>query len=377
MEPEHKNAYDDMQETLKRTMRQNGGFSGMRFIASYLNSMYQYCDMPFNFGSVYAPPRDEKENPILLCTPQSFDMDEFVPSKYQAMTDLIDEQMSRGRKTMVYVKFTGKRSVDSYLHNRLKAQGYNVGILKREGTFDGIKMPTREDREQWVRDQMQEHDWDVMITNFDLVSVGLNLTMFPTIIYYQMDYSVYNYMQSSRRSWRIKQTQPVEIYTLVYRDTIQSVILSTIAAKIDATLALQGKFSEEGLRAMAETCDGLNALAKKIVSEGKLESIDSIEARWQKINEQRALNLKTDSFEYANYTDAIMNPLGLDRIREIASGIVDLKSKDFEDGKITASELETYLMHMHDLIQAVDADEINKGRKKKDFVDSDQLAFIF
>lgn len=376
MNSQHKQAYNDMEERLGSIMRSNVARGGMRFISLYITNMYQYCDYPFFPSAIYGVNEDGES--VRLYQPQSFDIDAYTPEKFNTLCNMIDDQIARDRKSMVYVKFTGKHAVDTYLYDKLKALGYKVGILRREGKYDGIEFPKREHREQWLHDQMDQHNWDVLITNSDLVSVGLNLIMFPTIFYYQMDYSTYNYMQSSRRSWRIKQTKPVEIYTLVYSDTIQADILSTIAKKMDAALALQGKFSEEGLRAMSESTDGLNALAKRLISEGRLESIDSIESRWKKINESRAENKLESLIGYEHYGDAIMNPLGLERIRDIQKGVVEQKQEQVKQGTLSQRELDDYMEMIQDMFAALeDVKEINKSLRKKDQLVEGQLMFMF
>src|SRR5699024_7383008 len=140
-------------------------------------------------------------------------------------------------------------------------------------------------------------DWDILITNPKLVKVGLDLLQFPTIMYYQMDYSTYDYMQSSRRSWRIKQTEPVKVYTYAYRNTIQESVLEHVATKIDDSMAMQGKFSEEGLRSMADSGSDMQALANKLLQEGSLDSVDTIHERFQRLNQTY------DEMQNATYTD--------------------------------------------------------------------------
>ena len=54
------------------------------------------------------------------------------------------------------------------------------------------------------------------------------------------EYSVYTVLQASRRSWRIGQTQPVKVYFYTYEETLQEDALSLIAAKVAATLRVNG-----------------------------------------------------------------------------------------------------------------------------------------
>ncbi|QHW35783.1 hypothetical protein GZH47_33355 (plasmid) [Paenibacillus rhizovicinus] len=378
MHPDHLAAYRDLEEQVGSQMRSNVAQGGMKHVSTYVNRIYQYADMPFNQSPITY--YDDQGRQRTLATPINFSSDDLIPTKYNALTNMIDAQIRRERKTMVYCRFTGVNPVDLYLYNKLKAEGYNVGILRSSGKdYDGLTMPKQEDREKWLRQMMDKNGWDVLITNPRLVSVGLDLLDFPTIVYYQMDYSTYNYMQSCRRSWRIKQTKDVEVYTLVYQETMQADVLNHIAKKIDAALALQGKFSEEGLRAMAETGDGINALAKRLMREGTLDGVDSIEDRWKRINEARDQSMQSVmNFGYESYDETVMNPLGLEEVRRIAQGMIASKQADFAAGKISAEALDDYLKHMEDMMLSIqDASKYNKGLRKKDRVIEGQIAFSF
>lgn len=367
MDPKHKTYYNVIQNSLGSRLFEGG----MRYISTYMNRIYQYSDMPFNQTPIKAIDSSGVEK--TLVNPYSFDVEEFTPTKYYALTNKIDEEVyERGRKVLVYCRFTGSNPVDTYLYDKLKSEGYNVGILRSSGSYDGIKMPKKADREKWLEDMMRKYDWDVLITNPRLVAVGLDLLSFPTIVYYQLDYSTYNYMQSSRRSWRIKQTKPVEVYTLVYSDTIQSEVLDHIAKKMDAALAVQGKFSEEGLRAMAESSDGINALAKKLVNEGVLSKVSSIEDRWKRINESYQ---ELQSVRFTGYDHYEMNPLGMDEIRRIREGLTDSSADDVNTDSLNIEDLNDYLEHIEDMIiEDRNVEEYNKGLRKKDKVAEGQAA---
>lgn len=377
MDALHMEKYQELETNIGNQMRLNVAQGGMKHVSTYVNRIYQYADMPFNQGPVITYGDDGRDH--ILAQPYNFD-DTFSPSKYHTLLSMLDQQVhDRNRKVMVYCRFTGENAIDTWLYERLKEEGYKVGILRSNGSYDGLKMPKQQDREQWLKDMMAKHDWDVLITNPRLVSVGLDLLMFPTIVYYQMDYSTYNYMQSSRRSWRIKQTEDVEIYTLVYRETIQSDVLEHIAKKIDAALALQGKFSEEGLRAMADSGDGINALAKKLMSEGRLDNVSSIEDRWKRINQTHEM-LKEQDYSitgYEEYTEFMMNPLGIEEIRRIQRGVVDTMVQEIAAGKRDGKDLTDYLKKISDMfVEMQNVSDYNRGLSKKHKVSEGQLALF-
>ena len=55
-----------------------------------------------------------------------------------------------------------------------------------------------------------------------LVQTGLDLGEFPTNCWYETGYSVSTVRQASRRSWRIGQTEPVQVVFMADRGTTPS-----------------------------------------------------------------------------------------------------------------------------------------------------------
>ena len=108
---------------------------------------------------------------------------------------------------------------------------------------------------------------DVLICHPRLVQTGLDLIQFPTVCWYETDYSVYTMRQASRRSWRIGQHRPVKVVFMAYRNTLQADALKLVAQKLQSSLAVEGDLPEDGLAAYGDTGDDLMmALARKLVS---------------------------------------------------------------------------------------------------------------
>ena len=119
---------------------------------------------------------------------------------------------------------------------------------------------------------------DVMICHPRLVQTGLDLIDFPTLIWYETDYSVYVSRQASRRSWRIGQTRPVKVVFMSYRNTLQADALKLVAKKMQSSLAVEGELPEDGLAAYGDDGDDLMmALARKIVSGDEEEDAETME----------------------------------------------------------------------------------------------------
>lgn len=315
MDTEHRRAYRQFETNFVNYVKDHKELSGIRSLSSYINIASQYADAPFNFNEVKI--FDEFGISHTFTPPQVFDED-FEPNKFKELVSRLDEEIANGRKNLVYAKYTGKDSrtqMNTWLYEKLKGLGYNVGILMNGKTYDGIKMPKSSiDREQWLKDMMAKHNWDILITNPKLVKVGLDLLDYPTIHFYQLDYSTFDYMQASRRSWRIGQQQDVKVYTYINKDTIQENILSHLARKIDASLAIQGKFSEEGLRAMSEASGSLTDIAKELINGNGLGEVETVYATFKRKNKSFA---DMQSKEFEEYTNYIMNPIegGIETVR--------------------------------------------------------------
>ena len=110
------------------------------------------------------------------------------------------------------------------------------------------------------------------------MQTGLDLIDFPTLIWYETDYSVYVMRQASRRSWRIGQTRPVKVVFMSYKNTLQADALKLVAKKMQSSLAVEGELPEDGLAAYGDDGDDLMmALARRIVS-GDEEEEETVEA---------------------------------------------------------------------------------------------------
>ena len=110
---------------------------------------------------------------------------------------------------------------------------------------------------------------------------------FPTIVWFETDYSVYTMRQASRRSWRIGQTKPVKVVFLAYRNSLQADALKLVAKKLQSSLAVEGELPEDGLAAYGDEGDDLMlALARRIVS-GE-EDAGSVEAAFTQARDAEA-----------------------------------------------------------------------------------------
>ena len=112
-----------------------------------------------------------------------------------------------------------------------------------------------------------------------LVQTGLDLIDLPTIVWGEVDYSVYTMRQASRRSWRIGQKHPVKVVFIAYQNSLQGDALKLVAKKLQSPQAVEGELPEDGLAAYGYD-DLMMALARQIVSgEEDEESVESVFAQ--------------------------------------------------------------------------------------------------
>ena len=136
---------------------------------------------------------------------------------------------------------------------------------RKEGSPGALK------RENWIRERAKD-GVEVFITNPKLIETGVDLCWteggkrynYPTLIFYQLGYSLFTVWQASRRHYRMNQTMECRTYYMAYEGTAQAKVIELIAEKQVATAAIQGKFSVEGISAMAEGVDARVALASSL-----------------------------------------------------------------------------------------------------------------
>ena len=253
---------DAAYQSLESRMREICGFQGeggRKAMGSLLQVLSTYPDMPYDQLPVLHPDTAE-----VLCAP--IDLEKGLRNKEEALIRLIKEKKAAGEKVLVYYEWTNRTDVAAKLLKALSDEG-----IKAVNLTSKVKA---KEREEWVEKQLEENDIDVLMCNPNLVKTGLDLLEFTSIVFYQMGYNIFTMRQASRRSWRLSQTRDIEVYFMFYRGTIQEQAISLMASKLQASMALEGKFSEEGLRAMADNEDLLSQIASSVV-EGIKHTVDA------------------------------------------------------------------------------------------------------
>jgi hypothetical protein len=212
-----------------------------------------------------------------------------VYAKERRLVEEVKSELRRGRRSQIYAVYTKKRDVTCRLERILTSEGIRVALLTTD-------VPP-ESREAWYERQLRA-GVQAVICHPKLVQTGLDLIDFPTILFYETGYSIYVLRQASRRSWRIGQRLPVKVKFLHYAETMQESCLRLMGKKLLVSLAMEGKFSSEGLQSINDEDDILMAMARELVTEkGIGESADAVWATLQKKQDDAIGTRKPEEME--------------------------------------------------------------------------------
>ena len=287
-------AYDAVFDTLRKALAEALASGSKRLLATYLQTLLAYPDGCTRGETVFDP---DTGVPIIQVPPLSEDR---LYPKEQALVDLVAAERMEGRRVLVYATHTGTRDITERMDDILTRHGFRVAVMKT-----GAVAPER--REAWVADRVKE-GVDVLVCHPRLVQTGLDLVDFPTIVWFETDYSVYVMRQASRRSWRIGQTRPVKVVFMAYRNTLQADALKLVAKKLQSSLAVEGELPEDGLAAYGDDGDDLMlALARKIVS-GDEDEAETVEAVFAQAGDAEAASaeLLVDDGWWADETEPVV-----------------------------------------------------------------------
>ena len=278
MDPPLKEAYKKLEEDVKNALKEHRGNQSVMSVA--LNALLLYPDRPFRLGNLfgweYDPATQRRERFLIAETP---DLNEdHVYAKERRLVEEVKVELGRGRRCQIYAVYTQKRDVTQRLERILTNEGIRVALLTTD-------VPP-EARENWY-DRQLRGGVQAVICHPKLVQTGLDLIDFPTILFYETGYSIYVLRQASRRSWRIGQRLPVKVKYLHYAETMQESCLRLMGKKLLVSLAMEGKFSSEGLQAINDEDDILMAIARELVTQkGIGERADAVWATLQKKQEE-------------------------------------------------------------------------------------------
>ncbi len=257
------NCYLRILQSLREKIKKSLGRSIMavmlQFALSYLDKPYGVPDMvnPFD-GTVLEEVPDFRE----LVT------DGRLLAKERRLVEIVRRELAEGRNCVVYAEYTGDPAL-CVTHRLKEILASQTSLSPNEIAILEASNPPAREREAWMH-KKAEGGVRIFITNPKCVETGLDFIWekdgkiynFPTLIFYQLGYSLFTVWQASRRAYRLVQKEECRTYYLAYARTLQEMAIQLIAEKQAATAAIQGKFSAGGISAMANGVDARVRLAQ-------------------------------------------------------------------------------------------------------------------
>ena len=184
--------------------------------------------------------------------------------KERWLASFCQSEKARRRRVLVYVRQTGTRDIQDRIETVLKDAGLRTITL-----YSSVN-PRK--REAWIE---KHADADVLITNPRLVQTGLDLVSFATVVFMEIEYSLYVLWQSLRRVWRLGQTKPVKAVFTVYKNTMEAQALALIGRKMRAAQLLYGD-SVGGAIVPSDDGDFITELAREVLRGAELDDLQSL-----------------------------------------------------------------------------------------------------
>jgi hypothetical protein len=160
-----KKAYEDLEEDIKKALREHRGNQSVISVA--LNALLAYPDRPFGFGDLIGREfnsETQRREPFLIAETRDLDQS-FVYAKERRLVEEVKASLDRGRKVQVYAVYTQKRDVTRRLESILAKEGIRVTVLTTE--------VAPELRESWYERQLRA-GIQVVIAHPRLVQTGLD-----------------------------------------------------------------------------------------------------------------------------------------------------------------------------------------------------------
>ena len=219
--------------------------------------------------------------------------------KEEELVSIVNSEISEDRNCFIYATYTGAEETN--VTDRLKEVIETNCNLKGRVYILRSDSPSATEREAHIKQKATE-GYRVFITNPKCVETGLDFCFkkdgqfynYPTLIFYQVSYELSVMWQASRRAYRLSQSEECRNYYLGYANTLQASALQIMGEKQVAASAVQGKFSADGLAAMANGVDPRVKLAQ-MLAEGDTSDRKSLENMFD------ALSSSDDSSDDTNY----------------------------------------------------------------------------
>lgn len=318
-------------------------------------------------------------------------------SKEKLLVDIVNQELSEGRNCVVFAEYTQSESTNilprlkDILEKECSMKNKEVVVMKSSS-------PQPSKREQWMHGKAED-GMKVLLCNPRLCETGLDfcwmedetLYNYPTLIFYQSGYSLFVMWQASGRSWRLNQKEECRTFYFGYEQTVQQAILQVLGEKKAATSAIQGRFSAEGLAAMAQGVDTQVRIAQ-IMSEIDSHTANELQKMFDVISGEKdetfddgpTMKLlgelicieKTEPEFISLGTGSLFGSFGMFKAE---AGAEDIKKEQDEQSIFPVlSQFNTFLFNIEETpFLSVSEKSVKKKRKKKEKYENNVSIFDY
>ncbi len=273
MDKEIEDQFKEWSERVNQAATMVKNFNLMHFKAS---SHYRVNNPTFNYEQIikgkqvvneYDPDQEDQDiilqdveyNIPYIPLPTSF-----RSNKDKKLIQLVKSELAEGRRVMVYGVYNQSTGIYSRLEEILREEGINVGCMP-----DTVKAV---DIEEWIIN----FQGDVLIVPQKRIATGLDLVMFHTVIFYEMDNQLRIVQQAKVRPWRpVGQTKEVRVYYIAFKGQQERELIS-MAQKMRAAATVEGEIIEnDSIAAIYDYNPELTAAIAEIagnIKNGEIES---------------------------------------------------------------------------------------------------------
>jgi hypothetical protein len=217
-------------------------------------------------------------------------------AKERWLIDTVREELAQGRGVAVFCRQTGTRDIQPRLEKLLKQ---HIPLCKPFILKGSVQAYRREE----VLNRQLELGVNTLICNPKLVQTGLDLVALPTIIFFEVDYSLYVMGQASRRAWRLIQDKPCKVFYPYYTELMENQAVELIGLKQQAAGLLYGE--ETGGLSTLKSAGGGSLLAELAAEMGADKTISDLGSLFARHAQQ------SDPTESAWFTEAPAEELSL------------------------------------------------------------------
>lgn len=247
-------------EVIKRLKEVSKEGEGKGVLGKMLQFSLSYTDHPYGVNPIKSP-----FTGAILKYVQDFSSlisNGNILAKEKELISIIQSELGENRNCVVYVEYA--KDPETCVSHRLKdIIQKKCSLGQHEVVIIESSYPVAAKREKWMHKKAKEGA-KVFIVQPKCVETGLDFCWkdkdgdiynYPTLIFYQIGYSLFTFWQASKRAHRLNQREECRNYYMAYEGTVQEAVIQIIAEKQAATSAIQGKFSTEGLSAIAQGVD--------------------------------------------------------------------------------------------------------------------------